>query len=570
MQGCTQILEPISLKGMTEKILLDNQEEFKVNVKALNFKNAQEANKYPYQRKLMQKGTGSNANLFDETKFTNVKIPDFSERKAYLLGIGDVVLFKMQSEFMTDDPQWPKNPTKDQYLIGVGDRLAFIQQNEELEDNYKVLLNQSEKNTENSVMGSLGSGSKLGNNTKGVNSIITTESIVGTNGSILFIGLGKINAANRTLTDVRTEVRNVLIRNGLAPNFQLEITGFFSKKAFVNTSNQKSSTISIDSIPKTLKEVALGAGALISSKNSALITLTRDSKNFRYTAEQLFSKTAPEIYIQNADKIEVVFVSESDGLGFQTTVGTRGNILLPEIGTIEAVGRSLKDIQSEIAQILRSQGLKPKFQLELMEFFSQKVFIIEENSNSRLVPLTNKNNTLQELVLNGTSAMASSDGITLITLQRDQTIYKISALQLLSANTKDIWLQDNDKIHIKRLNYKPGQVFAISGAGNAEIIPIEPSQRETLADVLFVKGGALKNILAQRSEVYLLRGKNPSVAYHLDTQNVSRLLVAAKTELRPNDIIFVAERPIISFARTLSEINPLRTLISDLQDNNFP
>jgi hypothetical protein len=47
-------------------------------------------------------------------------------------------------------------------------------------------------------------------------------------------------------------------------------------------------------------------------------------------------------------------------------------------------------------------------------------------------------------------------------------------------------------------------------------------------------------------------------------------LVAAKTELRPNDIVYVAERPIISFSRTLAEILPLRILLRDIQDNNIP
>ena len=102
------------------------------------------------------------------------------------------------------------------------------------------------------------------------------------------------------------------------------------------------------------------------------------------------------------------------------------------------------------------------------------------------------------------------------------------------------------------------------------MIFIDPSKRETLADILFTQRGALNNLLARRSEVYLLRGKNPSVAYHLDAQNVSRILVAAKTELRPNDIVYVADRPIISFSRTLAEILPLRILLSDIRDNNIP
>ena len=113
-------------------------------------------------------------------------------------------------------------------------------------------------------------------------------------------------------------------------------------------------------------------------------------------------------------------------------------------------------------------------------------------------------------------------------------------------------------------------MYALSGTSNARIVPIDPSKRETLADVLFVSNGALNNSLAKRSEVYLLRGQNPSVAYHLDAQNVSRILVAAKAELRPNDIIYAADRPIISFSRTLSEILPLRILLRDIQNDNIP
>ena len=113
-------------------------------------------------------------------------------------------------------------------------------------------------------------------------------------------------------------------------------------------------------------------------------------------------------------------------------------------------------------------------------------------------------------------------------------------------------------------------MYALSGAGSASIVPIDPSKRETLADILFTSNGPLNNLSAKRSEVYLLRGKNPLVAYHLDAQNVSRILVAAKTELRPNDIVYVADRPIISFSRTLAEIIPLRTLLRDIQNDNIP
>ena len=41
-------------------------------------------------------------------------------------------------------------------------------------------------------------------------------------------------------------------------------------------------------------------------------------------------------------------------------------------------------------------------------------------------------------------------------------------------------------------------------------------------------------------------------------------------ELRPDDIVYVAEQPISSFNRTLATIIPLRALLSDIQSGNIP
>ena len=91
-----------------------------------------------------------------------------------------------------------------------------------------------------------------------------------------------------------------------------------------------------------------------------------------------------------------------------------------------------------------------------------------------------------------------------------------------------------------------------------------------MADMLFQQNGPLSNIVAKRSEIYLLRGTKPIVAYHLNAQNVSSILVASHMELRPDDIIYVAQRPIISFSRLLSEISILRVLLRDIRNNNIP
>ena len=136
-------------------------------------------------------------------------------------------------------------------------------------------------------------------------------------------------------------------------------------------------------------------------------------------------------------------------------------------------------------------------------------------------------------------------------------------------NSPKVYLNPEDQITVDFLTYKPNKVFILGGI-NPQIFTINPANRETLADVLFTNGGALNSSSAKRSEVYLLRGTSPVIAYHLDAQSPTRLIVAESMELRPNDILYVAEQPIASFNRTLATIVPLRVLLRDIQNDDIP
>ena len=404
-------------------------------------------------------------------------------------------------------------------------------------------------------------------------SVLETSGIVGTNGNILLLGLGNITAEGRSLSDIQTEVRNILIRKGLAPNFQLEITGFNSKKAFVAFSNsgvnRSNNTVPITNLPVTLKELAINYGVRPSSKATTVVSLTRGGQKFRMTAGQLFDKATPRIIITDRDQIEIDEAA-SNSKSMQAVVGSRGNILLPGIGSLKAEDRSLAQLQADVSRILIDKGMTPSFQLEVTAYKSRKFSLVTEDNGIRVVPLTDTETDLKEAILSNIGGNKGSTAFTLVELTRGDASYHMPWQEILSGGASNVLIQDGDTIKLKNFNYKLGQVFALGGAGNAGLVPIDPSKRETLADILFSPKGAFNNLLAKRSEVYLLRGRNPSVAYHLDAQNVSRILVAAQTELRPNDIVYVADRPIISFSRTLAEISPLRILLRDLENGNIP
>ena len=552
LNSCSKILEPVSLfSDKQDGTSISAQEEFKINIKSLTFNAAEKANNAPYLRHMVLTGSGSRANVYDEANFLKSNFPRLSNSPHYLVGIGDHISFSQLNEFKAEITQWPSVSKKNEYLLGAGDELTLTQSNDNSQD----------------ITVTMGQNGQMIPKEKS-DSLIFTSGVIGSNGNILLFGLGNIQAANRTLDNVRAEVRNILIRKGLTPNFQLEISDFKSKKAFVTSNTGKSRIITLNNLPISLKEVALEAGLSVSDENFALINLTRNKQKFRFTAGQLLDLTAPEIVIQDNDQIEIQ-ISSKKSTTIESVVGSKGNILLEGIGSISAVNRPINDIYEEIMSILIAKGVIPNFQLEMAKFVSKKAYLVKKNEGNIVIPLTSSKITLRELILENKSFVNTTDKLSIITLKRDGQVFRMTADQILDPKSQNIWIIDEDQIEVENLEYKLGQVFTLSGS-NSQVVPIDPSKRETLADILFAEDGALNNQLAKRSEVYLLRGKNPSVAYHLDAQNVSRILVAAKTELRPNDIVYVAERPIISFSRTLSEILPLRMLLRDVQENNIP
>ena len=558
LQSCSKVLEPVSFFGGKQGVDAQSvQEDFEINIKSLTFESARDANKAPYPRRLMQTGAGSEANVLDEADLMTSNMPPAPVSKDYLLGVGDQLLYTQLNEFVTLPTQFPSQLTEGDYLLGIGDELTLVQ------------LNEAASSLGNIVNGDI---ETIGKPQSG-ESVLETSGIVGTNGNILLLGLGNITAEGRSLSDIQTEVRNILIRKGLAPNFQLEITGFNSKKAFVAFSNsgvnRSNNTVPITNLPVTLKELAINYGVLPSSKATTVVSLTRGGQKFRMTAGQLFDKATPRIIITDRDQIEIdEAASSSTSIG--AVVGSRGYILLPGIGSLKAEDRSLAQVQADVSHILIEQGLTASFQLEVTEYRSRKFSLVTEYNGIKVVPLTDTETDLKEAVLSNIGSNKGSTTFTLVELIRGDGSYRVSWQEMLSGGASNVVIKDGDTIKLKDFDYKLGQVFALGGAGNAGLVPIDPSKRETLADILFSPKGAFNNLLAKRSEVYLLRGRNPSVAYHLDAQNVSRILVAAQTELRPNDIVYVADRPIISFSRTLAEISPLRILLRDLENGNIP
>lgn len=361
----------------------------------------------------------------------------------------------------------------------------------------------------------------------------------------------------------------------------VELKGFLDEK---KTSTEGQNTFDVDLKPLTLSEAK--RANLTPYRRKVIVSGSGVEANVYTEASLLKKKLPPELnykeyvlgvgdqltFVQlqdpklNNDKIFSESIKSDTGDNLLMTegrVGSDGSVLLLGIGRLDAGGRTINELRSEVRNILIRNGLAPIFQLEITDFLSRKAFIFGAGINDGVVPITQRPLSLKELAAtSGYSVDLNS--VNLVTLKRGNKLYRLSSGDLFDESRAEIFIQDKDHIELAAYPYKPGKVYSVRGGGTAEITNINPAVRETMADVLYKENGPLYNQQSKFSEVYLLRGYNPVTAYHLDAQSASRILVAEAIELRPSDIIFIPERSITSFNRLLSELNPLNGLLEKL------
>ena len=119
--------------------------------------------------------------------------------------------------------QWPENATITDYKLGIGDNLTlslfFVREQ-------KSLSRMAPKDKDEQKM----TGAEYIFEKQNIN--LQTNSRIVSDGSVLLAEVGRLEAKGKTLNELQSEVRNILIRNGKSPRFQLEIVEFNSQKAY--------------------------------------------------------------------------------------------------------------------------------------------------------------------------------------------------------------------------------------------------------------------------------------------------------------------------------------------------
>ncbi|RYH10212.1 sugar transporter [Tropicimonas sp. IMCC6043] len=297
-----------------------------------------------------------------------------------------------------------------------------------------------------------------------------------------------------------------------------------------------------------------------------------------------------------------------------------GAISIPDVGRIMLAGETVDEANEMVFQALVENQIEPAFSLEVSGFNSQRVSIGGAVRTPAVLPVDLRPIYLDEALsqVGGPTVAEQDYPYTTVRIYRDGELYQIPLSELYSRRSlQRIRLNDGDSVFVDTdYDLERAQAYfreqiqltetrrAVRRDAVAELeteivlrraeleeqrdnfldridldavdrdyvylagevtkqrrFPLPFDQRATLADAVYAEGG-IPTITGNIREIYVLRGATDPrdfasiTAWKLDALNAASLLLAARFELRPDDVIFVSEQPVTRWNRTISQITP--------------
>jgi polysaccharide biosynthesis/export protein len=252
-------------------------------------------------------------------------------------------------------------------------------------------------------------------------------------------------------------------------------------------------------------------------------------------------------------------------------VNSDGKFFFPYVGSVQAAGRSVQEIQQTIAQGLTRVLKTPQVDVAVFKFRSQRVVVSGEVRTPSTVPVTDVAPTLAEVISQAGGLTAEAD-LSNITVTRAGASTRVDLYSYYYQGDLDqnFLLQHGDVINIPERRYN--KVFVLGEVGRPNSL-VMPRGRFSLAEALADSGG-VNPFSANAGQIYVIRdgGAKPQI-FHLDAANPSALLLADQFDLRSRDVVYVDAVAVARWARVVNNILPtadfLRLTIDDAS-RRFP
>lgn len=243
----------------------------------------------------------------------------------------------------------------------------------------------------------------------------------------------------------------------------------------------------------------------------------------------------------------------------EQVVNASGEITIPFVGAVRAAGRTLEQLQQDIAARLQGKANQPQVLARVLRNVSSNVTVVGDVSQAQRMPLTAKGERLLD-------ALASAGGVRQpvgkISLQvtRGAQVLTQPLERVIADPTENILLQPGDVITAL---YQPFSLTVLGATGTNREVDFE-AQGITLAQALARVGG-LQDYRADARGVFIFRFEDQQpVVYRVDLKDAAAFFVAQDFPMRHKDVLYVANSPASELQKFLnilgSVVAPASTL----------
>ena len=251
------------------------------------------------------------------------------------------------------------------------------------------------------------------------------------------------------------------------------------------------------------------------------------------------------------------------------TVDNDGNISVPYAGIIRAAGRTNVQVQDAIVQRIKKRAIEPQVVVTASQQRTSLVSVFGEvRSPVRFpMPASGARDRITDAITRA-GGISANGWETWVTLERDGKRATVPFGNLVYMPSNNIFVQPGDRIYLYR---EPMKFLAFGAAGQQGEFNFD-AWRINLAQAV-AKAGGLLDVQADPGSIFLYRRVPREVAEQLgvDCANFSEAMIpvifnvsfqdpagyfnATKMEMRPFDVLYVANAPQVDITKVLNFIN---------------
>lgn len=251
-------------------------------------------------------------------------------------------------------------------------------------------------------------------------------------------------------------------------------------------------------------------------------------------------------------------------------VDSRGQITVPFVGEVDALGRTPGQIEREIAARLTGLAHQPQVIVRVVRNANANVTVVGDVANSTRVTLTPKGERLLDIIASA-GGVRQPVGKTMIRVSRGGRVASLPLERIISDPAQNIRVQAEDVVTAL---YQPYSFTALGAIGSNAEVPFEGTGI-TLAQALGRIGG-LRDERADARGVFVFRLEDPSaldpalaqgglltpdgkipVIYRVDLKNPASFFVAQGFPIRNHDVLYVSNAPAADLQKFVNIISQM-------------